>query len=68
VSERAPRRPATSAFLTEAECSVAHCSGTGETLVVWSGACQKPFLPLNPPIRSITASASSIYRLPKPLF
>jgi hypothetical protein len=63
VSEQEARRPATSAFLTEAECSVAHCSGTGETLVVWSGACQKPFLPrvtflpLNPPIRSITASA-----------
>jgi hypothetical protein len=26
------------------------------------------FLPLNPPIGSITASASTIYRLPKPLY
>jgi hypothetical protein len=74
VSEKAARRPATSAFLTEAERSEAHCSGTGETLVVWSGACREPFLPrvtflpLNPPIGSITASASTIYRLPKPLY
>ena len=43
MSEQAARRPATSAFLTEAECSEAHCSGTGETLVVWSGACREPF-------------------------
>ena len=45
MSEEAARRPATSAFLTEAECSEAHCSGTGETLVVWLGACREPFPP-----------------------
>jgi hypothetical protein len=66
VSEQAARGPATSAFLTEAECSEAHWSGTGETLVVWLGACREHFpprvtlLPLNPPIGSITASASTI--------
>ena len=74
MSEEAARRPATSAFLTEAERSEASLLGTGETLVVWSGACREPFLPrviflpLNLPIRSITASASTIYRLPKPLY
>jgi hypothetical protein len=66
VSEEAARRPATSAFLTEAERSEAHCSGTWETLVVWLGVSREPFLPrvtflpLNPPIGSITASASTI--------
>jgi hypothetical protein len=74
VSEEAARRPATSAFLTEAERSEAHCSGTGETLVLWLGVSREPFLRellsslLNPPIGSITASASTIYRLPKPLY
>jgi hypothetical protein len=54
VSEEAARGPATSAFLTEAECSEAHWSGTGETLVVWLGACREhfpprvTFLPLKP--------------------
>jgi hypothetical protein len=43
VSEEAARGPATSAFLTEAECSEAHWSGTGETLVVWLGACREHF-------------------------
>ena len=43
MSEEAARRPTTSAFLTEAERSEAHCSGTGETLVDWSGACREPF-------------------------
>ena len=43
LSEEAARDPATSAFLTEAERSEAYCSGTGETLVVWSGACREPF-------------------------
>jgi hypothetical protein len=45
VSEQAARDPATSAFPTEAERSEVHCSGTGETLVVWSGACREPFPP-----------------------
>ena len=74
MSEQAARRPATSAFLTEAERSEAHCSGTGETLVAWSEAYREPFpreslsSPLNLPIGSITASASTIYRLPKRLY
>ena len=45
LSEEAARDPATSAFLTEAERSEAYCSGTGETLVAWSGACREPFPP-----------------------
>ena len=51
---------------SKTERSEAHCSGTGETLVVWLGASREPFpprvtfLPLNPPIGSITASASTI--------
>ena len=45
MSEQAARGPATSAFLTEAERSVAHCSGTGETLVLWLGACRETFSP-----------------------
>jgi hypothetical protein len=74
VSEEAARRPATSAFLTEAEHSEASLLGDwGDfSSLVWgvSGALPPSvtFLPLNPPIRSITASASTIYRLPKPLY
>jgi hypothetical protein len=77
VSEEAARGPATSAFLTERALRSIIARGrerTGETLVVWSGACREPFpqeshfTPKNPPIGSITASASTIYRLPKPLY
>ena len=45
VSEEAARRPATSAFLTEAEHSEASLLGDWGDLVVWSGACREPFLP-----------------------
>ena len=63
-----PRRPATSALLRQS-APKAHCSGSREpweTLVVWLGVCREPFpprvtfLPLNLPIGSITASASTI--------
>jgi hypothetical protein len=59
VSEEAARGPATSAFLTERALRSIIARGrerTGETLVVWSGACQEPFpqeshfTPKNPPI------------------
>jgi hypothetical protein len=74
VSEQAARRPATSAFLTEAERSEASLLGDWgdfSSLVRGVSGALPPrvtFLPLNPPIGSITASASTIYRLPKPLY
>ena len=74
MSEQAARRPATSAFLTEAERSVASLVGDWgdfSSLVGGVSGALPPrvtFLPLNPPIGSITASASTIYRLPKPLY
>jgi hypothetical protein len=76
VSEQAARRPATSAFLTEAECSEASSLGVGRGLGDFSqvrgvsGALppESHFPPLNPPIGSITTSASTIYHLPKPLY
>jgi hypothetical protein len=74
VSEQAARRPATSAFLTEAEHSEASLLGDWgdfSSLVRGVSGALPPrvtFLPLNPPIGSITASASTIYRLPKRLY
>jgi hypothetical protein len=74
VSEQAARRPATSAFLTEAERSEASLLGDWgdfSSLVRGVSGALPPrvtFLPLNPPIGSITASASTIYRLPKRLY
>jgi hypothetical protein len=74
VSEEAARRPATSAFLTEAERSEASLLGDWgdfSSLVRGVSGALPPrvtFLPLNPPIGSITTSASTIYRLPKPLY
>ena len=74
MSEEAARRPATSAFLTEAERSEASLLGDWgdfSSLVRGVSGALPPrvtFLPLNPPIGSITASASTIYRLPKPLY
>jgi hypothetical protein len=74
VSEQAARRPATSAFLTEAErfeASLLGDWGDFSSLVRGVSGALPPrvtFLPLNPPIGSITASASTIYRLPKPLY
>ena len=74
---RSGRRPATSAFLTEAERSVASLLGVERglgdfsTLVRGVSGALPPrvtLLPLNLPIGSITASASTIYRLPKPLY
>jgi hypothetical protein len=68
VSEQAARRPATSAFLTEAECSEASLLGVGRgfgdfsSLVRGVSGALPPrvtFLPLNPPIGSIAASAST---------
>ncbi len=74
MSEQAARRPAISAFLTEAEHSEASLLGDWEdfsSLVRGVSGALPPeshFPPLNPPIGSITASASTIYRLPKPLY
>jgi hypothetical protein len=74
VSEEAARRPATSAFLTEAERSEASLLGEWgdfSSLVRGVSGALPPeshVPPLNPPIGSITASASTIYRLPKPLY
>jgi hypothetical protein len=74
VSEQAARGPATSAFLTEAERSEASLLGDWgdfSSLVRGVSGALPPeshFPPLNPPIGSITASASTIYRLPKPLY
>jgi hypothetical protein len=74
VSEQAARRPATSAFLTEAERSEASLLGDWgdfSSLVRGVSGALPPeshFPPLNPPIGSITTSASTIYRLPKPLY
>jgi hypothetical protein len=74
LSEEAARGPATSAFLTEAERSEASLRGAWgdfSSLVRGVSGALPPrvtFLPLNPPIGSITASASTIYRLPKPLY
>ena len=77
VSEQAARDPATSAFLTEAERSEASLLGVGRGLGDFSSLVRGVSGPtsreslssrLNPPIGSITASASTIYRLPKPLY
>ena len=77
MSEQAARDPTTSAFLTEADRSEASLLGVGRGLGDFSSLVRGvsgalpprvTFLPLNPPIGSITASASTIYRLPKPLY
>jgi hypothetical protein len=78
VSEEAARYPATSAFLTEAERSEASLLGLGRgwgdfsSLVRGVSGALPPreslSSPLNPPIGSITTSASTIYRLLKPLY
>jgi hypothetical protein len=66
VSEQVARDPATSAFLTEAERSEASLLGDWgdfSTLVRGVSGALPPeshFPPLNPPIGSITASASTI--------
>jgi hypothetical protein len=74
VSKEAARRLATSAFLTEAERSEALMLedwGDFSSLVRGVSGALPPrvtFLSLNPPIGSITASASALYRLPKLLY
>ena len=66
MSEQVARDPATSAFLTEAERSEASLLGDWgdfSTLVRGVSGALPPeshFPPLNPPIGSITASASTI--------
>ena len=75
MSEQAARRPTTSAFLTEAERSEASLLGDWgdfSSLVRGVSGALPPrvtFLPSKLlPIGLITASALTIYRLPKPLY